>query len=269
ITVLPAQIQVVNGLFILGMVPIFTFGIYPLMGKFFTVTPLRKIGIGLFLVAASFLIVAWIESRIQAGQTVSAWWQIVAYLVLSASEVLVSITALEFSYKQAPLRMKSFIMAMFLLSTSVGNMMTAAVNHEMVRPLRATAAQAGAETWVAVEGAESLVVGQKIDFEGDSGLSVKKADGKQEPLSGTFLVAEADAAGRRVRLMDSVDRLPVASVGAFDPAKAKVSTYKLVGPQYFNFFAIVMAAVGAVFILVAAFYKEKTHLRQDSEPAGA
>ena len=50
----------------------------------------------------------------------SVWWQILAYVVLTASEVLVSITALEFSYKQAPLRMKSFIMALFLFSTSVG-----------------------------------------------------------------------------------------------------------------------------------------------------
>ena len=89
------------------------------MGKFFKVKPLRKIGIGLFTIAASFVIVGWIEAQIQAGHTVSVWWQILAYVVLTASEVLVSITALEFSYKQAPLRMKSFIMALFLLSTSV------------------------------------------------------------------------------------------------------------------------------------------------------
>lgn len=263
ITILPAQIQVVNGLFILGMVPVFTFAIYPLMGKFFTVTPLRKIGIGLFLVAASFLIVAWIEAQIQAGHVVSVWWQIVAYLVLTASEVLVSITALEFSYKQAPLRMKSFIMAMFLLSTSVGNMMTAAVNTAMVRPLEASSAQAGAETWVSIRGAETMVVGQKIDFDGETGLTVKKANGKEEPLKGTFLVAEADPAGQRVKLMDSVDRKPIASNGRFEAARAKVSTYKLVGPQYFNFFAMVMAGVGVVFIAFAAMYKEKTHLRQE------
>lgn len=265
-TILPAQIQVVNGLFILGMVPVFTFGIYPLMSKFFVVTPLRKIGIGLFLVAASFLIVSWIEAQIQAGHTVSAWWQIVAYLVLTGSEVLVSITALEFSYKQAPLRMKSFIMSLFLLSTSVGNIMTAAVNTAMVRPLHATTAQSGAETWVEIDDAEGFIAGQKIDFKGDTGLEVKLADGKQEKLAGTFLVAEAQ--GRRVKLMDSVDRRPITTVGSFDASKAEVSTYKLVGPQYFNFFAMCMAGVGLVFIVIAFFYKEKTHLRQD-EPAGA
>ena len=261
-TVLPAQIQVVNGLFILGMVPIFTFGIYPLVGKFFKVTPLRKIGIGLFLVSSSFMIVSSIESRIQSGQVVSVWWQILAYLVLTASEVLVSITALEFSYKQAPIRMKSFIMALFLLSTSVGNLMTAGVNHAMIRPLHALAAESGPETWVKLDDTSGFVSGQKIDFSGVTGLSVTKADGKTQPLKGTYLVAETDPVGNRVRLWDSVDRHSVVSSGTFDEGKAEVSTYKLVGPQYFNFFAMVMAGVGVLFILVAAMYREKTHLRR-------
>jgi len=260
-TILPAQIQVVNGLFILGMVPIFTFAIYPLMGKFFRVTPLRKIGIGLFLVAASFLLVSRIEAQIQSGHVVSAWWQILAYVVLTASEVLVSITALEFSYKQAPLKMKSFIMALFLLSTSVGNLMTAGVNHAMIRPLHAVSAQVGAETWVGLDDIGGFVVGQKVDFAGSSGVQVMK-DGKPAPLSGTFLVAETDAAAKRVRLMDVVDRKPIASSGSFDASKAEVSTYKLVGPEYFNFFAMAMAAVGVLFIFVAMFYREKTHLRE-------
>ena len=51
-TILPAQIQVVNGLYILGMVPIFTFGIYPLWAKLAKVTPLRKMAIGFFVAAA-------------------------------------------------------------------------------------------------------------------------------------------------------------------------------------------------------------------------
>jgi proton-dependent oligopeptide transporter, POT family len=269
ITILPAQIQVVNGLFILAMVPLFTFGIYPLMGKFFVVTPLRKIGIGLFLVAVAFSIVAWIEARIQSGNVVSVWAQIAAYLVLTASEVLVSITALEFSYKQAPLRMKSFIMALFLLSTSVGNMMTAAVNVAMVRPLRAISIEPGADTWVKLDDASRLVTGQKIDFAGATGVNVTGADGKTAPLAGTYLVAETDAANSRVKLMDSVERRPIASTGAFDSAKTEVSTYKLVGPEYFNFFAMVMAAVGVMFIIFARIYKERTHLRDESGGAPA
>ena len=256
---LPAQVQVVNGLLILAMVPLFTFGIYPLWSRFFKVTPLRKIGVGLFLVAASFLIVSWIEARIQSGQRVSVWWQLWAYVVLSASEVLVSITALEFSYKQAPLRLKSFIMALFLLSTSVGNLMTAAVNNLMVRELPGTTALSGPQTWITLPAATRLVTGQKIDFNEGTGLTVHLADGKAAPLAGTFLVAEVNA--NRVRLMDNEHRQPVATSGIWNSGAARVSTYKLVGPQYFNFFAYVMAGFGVLFIGVAVLYRAQDHVR--------
>jgi POT family proton-dependent oligopeptide transporter len=266
LTLLPAQIQVVNGLLILIEVPIFTYVIYPLVGKVFKITPLRKISVGLFTVASSFLIVSWIEGQIQSGHTVSVWMQILAYSVLTASEVLVSITALEFSYKQAPLRMKSFIMALFLLSNSVGNMITAGVNQGMVRPLEPVSAEVGKETWVTLKDTSGFVTGQKIDFDGTTGLTVTTSDGKTQPLKGTYLVAATDDASHRIRLMDPVDRKPLASTGTFDPGASKVTTYKLVGPEYFNFFALVMACVGLVFILVAALYKEQSHLRTE-DPA--
>jgi len=266
LTILPAQIQVVNGLFILALVPVFTFGVYPLWSKLTPVTPLRKIAVGFLAMVFAFLLVGRIEARIQAGEMVSVWWQILAYMVLTASEILVSITALEFSYKQAPLRMKSFIMALFLLSTSVGNLITAGVNHGMVRPLHAGAIEVGADTWVVFADARGLVPGQKIDFDGANGVSVSK-DGKPQPLKGTYLVAQTDEAARRVRLMDVVERRPVASSGNYDETKSEVSTYKLVGPQYFDFFAILMGVVGLLFIVVAFFYKEKTHLRDEAEPA--
>jgi POT family proton-dependent oligopeptide transporter len=269
ITLLPAQIQVVNGLLILGMIPIYTFGIYPLMGRLFNVTPLRKISMGFFLTASSFLVVSWIEGRIQGGKSVSAWWQILAYVILSASEVMVSITGLEFSYKQAPLKMKSFITALFLLAVSVGNGMTATVNKLMVRDVHAISAETGAETWVKLDDAKGFISGQKIDFGGKTGIMVKTPEGKQEELAGTYLVAEADPATNRVRLMDKIDRHPVVSTGSFDATKATVSTYKLVGPEYFNFFAFAMGGVAVLFILVAALYKEKTHLRDEGEAAAA
>jgi POT family proton-dependent oligopeptide transporter len=56
----------------------------------------------------------------------------------------------------------------------------------------------------------------------------------------------------------------VRTIGAFDASKAEVATYKLVGPQYFNFFAMVMAGVGVIFIFVAMFIKEKTFVREDT-----
>ena len=47
---LPSQIQAVNPIMILIGIPVFTYVVYPLLGKFFDPTPLRKIGIGLQLV---------------------------------------------------------------------------------------------------------------------------------------------------------------------------------------------------------------------------
>ncbi len=264
---LPAQVQVVNGIFIILLVPVFTFGIYPLLGNFFEVTPLRKIGIGFFVVAASFVIVAWVEQRIQNGFTVSMWWQISAYAVLTAAEILVSITALEYSYKQAPLYMKSFIMSLFLLSTSVGNAFTAAVNSIMVEPLQATSVEVGESTWVSMGNASDFVTGQKIDFSGDTGVTVTVAGGQAEPLAGTFLVGEVDTAGNRLRLIDKVNRQPVQSSGSFDASKAEVSTYALVGPMYFLFFSGLMAAAAVLFIFYALWFKEQNYVREEEATA--
>jgi POT family proton-dependent oligopeptide transporter len=266
---LPSQIQVVNGLFILAMVPLFTFGIYPLMGKFFTVTPLRKIGIGLFVISASYLIVASIENHIMHGETVSLWWQILAYVVLTAAEVLISITALEFSYKQAPLKVKSFIMAVtYLLAVSIGNAFTAQVNGAMVKPLPTISMTTGAQTWAQLHSVSNVQLGQKIDFGGDSGIKVIGDNGKPAPLEGTFLISDIDAAHNRVRLMDVIHRQPVVSSGEFKPALAEVTTYKLVGPMYFLFFAGVGGVVAVVFVFVAGFYRERTYVRDAAaEPA--
>ncbi len=267
ITLLPPQIQGFNGPFILILVPIFTFGVYPLWAKLTKVTPLRKIAVGFFVTASSFLLVANIEKHIQAGESVSAWWQVLAYFILSIGEVLVSITCLEFSYKQAPLRMKSFIMALFLVSSSMGSFITATVNYAMTRPLHATGAEIGATTWVHVDGAGGFVTGQKIDLQGADDVKATIASGETQPLQGTYLVKAVDGAGGRVELMDVVDRKPVATQGTFDAAKAQVSTYRLVGPEYYNFFTLLMSAVGLLFIVVAMLYKEKTHVRDETQEA--
>ena len=55
-------------------------------------------------------------------------WQLLAYLILTAGEVMVSITCLEFSYTQAPNRMKSIVMAVYLLSVASGNFIVVLVN---------------------------------------------------------------------------------------------------------------------------------------------
>jgi len=127
-TWLPEQPQSINPLLIMVMIPLFSYVIYPAINRVFPLTALRKITIGLFVTALSFVVSAWIEVQIVAGYKPSIGWQGFAYVILTAAEIMVSITCLEFSYTQAPKKMKSFIQALFLLSISAGNAFTAVVN---------------------------------------------------------------------------------------------------------------------------------------------
>jgi len=54
-------------------------------------------------------------------------WQLAAYLILTASEVMISITALELAYTHAPSASKSFVTSFYLLSVALGNGVTALV----------------------------------------------------------------------------------------------------------------------------------------------
>ena len=131
---LPSQIQAINPVLVMIFIPLFTLGIYPFFGKFTKVTPLRKIGAGFFVTALSFVLIAITEQWIQAGHSPSIIWQLLAFIIITAGEILISITALEFSYSQAPNSMKSLVMALFLFSVSIGNLITAAVNQFIQRP---------------------------------------------------------------------------------------------------------------------------------------
>ena len=202
---LESQIQAVNPLLVLVFIPLFSLGVYPLLGRLVTLTPLRKILIGFMLAVASFAVSAvgqrlidreaarfaaevapliaaepdnaaqpvgidvpatvavlreaglnaWADELDRHGLTpggpgqaalvaggraittdgtrlAARWpsvgWQLLAYVVITAAEIFVSITCLEFSYTQAPPQMKSFIMSLYLLSISLGNLFTALVN---------------------------------------------------------------------------------------------------------------------------------------------
>ncbi|MDP7107368.1 MAG: MFS transporter, partial [Roseibacillus sp.] len=131
---LESQVQAVNPVLILTFIPLFTFLVYPMVGKAIKLTPLRKIGAGLFLMGAAFVLSSTIQEWIDAGQRPNIGWQILAYLLLTAAEILVSIVALEFSYTQAPRTMKSMILGLFLAAVALGNLFTAGVNHYIQIP---------------------------------------------------------------------------------------------------------------------------------------
>lgn len=132
INLLPEQIQTVNPFFLLVFIPIFNYWLYPFLDKKgLKTTPLRRIGAGLVLTAISFVIIALIQTSIDGGATPAIGWQVLAYAILAAAEVLVSITGLEYAYTQASKSMKSTMIAIWLLTTALGNLFTALVNRSI------------------------------------------------------------------------------------------------------------------------------------------
>ncbi len=126
------QISFVNAAFILIFIPIFSFGIYPALEKIgIKATPLRRIGAGLVLTALSFVVIAIIQTWIDAGETPNIGWQILAFVILTAGEVLISITCLEYAYTQSPPSMKSTIMACYLVSVTLGNVLVSVIQNNI------------------------------------------------------------------------------------------------------------------------------------------
>ena len=125
----PGQVSTFNTVFLMIFIVLFNYGIYPWFDKMgLKTTPLRRLGAGLILTALSFVVIALIHTSIDNGGSPSIWWQILAYMILSAAEVLVSITGLEYAYTHSPKSMKSTMNGIWFLVVSAGNLITAVVN---------------------------------------------------------------------------------------------------------------------------------------------
>lgn len=125
-----SQLQAYNPLMVMVIIPLMSALVYqPLERRGTPMKPLQKMTIGMFMAAAGFAIAALLQMRIEAlapsGVKVHALWQVLQYLVMTTSEVLVSITGLEFAYTQAPRSMKSTIMGFWLLTVTIGDLIVA------------------------------------------------------------------------------------------------------------------------------------------------
>jgi POT family proton-dependent oligopeptide transporter len=120
------RFQSMGALLVMIWVPVLTFWIYPLAERLgLRLTMLRRMGAGMVLAAAAFFICGWIQSRMDSGEILSLAWQTIPYIVLEAGEVMVSATALEFAFSQAPARMKSIIMSFWLMTIAGGHFLVA------------------------------------------------------------------------------------------------------------------------------------------------
>lgn len=73
--------------------------------------------------AGDVAIVAEVVDWVKPTERVTVWWQVLAYLILTAGEVLVSITGLELAFVAAPASMKSFVTACWLAVVFLANLL--------------------------------------------------------------------------------------------------------------------------------------------------
>lgn len=115
-----SAMQSVNPLMVMTLVPILTLLCYPALGRF--ASPLKRMSAGFFLAGSSYVVVAWLQTRVDAGAQLSILWQALPYLILTTAEVLISTTGLEFAFREAAPSMKSTIMGFWNLSVALGNL---------------------------------------------------------------------------------------------------------------------------------------------------
>jgi proton-dependent oligopeptide transporter, POT family len=124
----PSQLMALNPLMVMLIIPFNTMVLYPALERAgVRLTPLRRMTAGMVIAGLSFAAVAALEFTLASGARLSVLWQAGPYLLITAAEVLVSTTGLEFAYSQAPREMKSTIMSFWNLTVTFGNLITAGV----------------------------------------------------------------------------------------------------------------------------------------------
>ena len=126
--ILSGQILSANPIMILIFTPLFFKYLYPKLNSYINLNSVNKIIIGFFLTFLSFVLITIIQYWIDLGKEVNVSWQLLAYAILTSGEIFVSITCLEISYTQAPKKLKSITVSIFLLSIAIGNIYTSLIN---------------------------------------------------------------------------------------------------------------------------------------------
>lgn len=133
--------QAIDSIALIVFIPICEYILYPLIRKFTPFRPITKIFFGFMFGAAAMVWAAVLQHFIyKAGpcydhpldcgtpNKIHVAWQVPAYVLIAFSEIFASITGLEYAYSKAPVTMKSFIMALFLLTNAFGSALGCAIS---------------------------------------------------------------------------------------------------------------------------------------------
>ncbi|KQZ57558.1 MULTISPECIES: oligopeptide:H+ symporter [unclassified Lysobacter] len=130
-----SQMQAINPLLVMLLIPFNNLLLYPALRRVgLNPTPLRRMGFGIAISGLSWIVAAVLQLYMDAGHPMSLAWQVVPYVLLTFGEILVSATALEFAYSQAPHAMKGVIMALWYLTSTFGNLWVMLTNAAVRNP---------------------------------------------------------------------------------------------------------------------------------------
>ncbi len=131
----PSQMQALNPLFVMALIPFNNLVLYPALRRWaFDPTPIKRMGWGIAISGFSWIVAGLIQLQLDGGNGLHIGWQSIPYLLLTFGEVLVSATALEFAYSQAPHAMKGVIMAFWYLTSTFGGLWVLLTNAGVRHP---------------------------------------------------------------------------------------------------------------------------------------
>jgi len=120
------SMQAAGAVLVMIWVPILTLVVYPALEKMGIIpTALRRMSAGMVLGAVAFVGSGLLQAQLDHGAKLSIAWELIPYAFLEAGEVMLSATALEFAFSQAPVGMKSIITSFWLMTISGGHFLVA------------------------------------------------------------------------------------------------------------------------------------------------
>lgn len=123
-----SQMQFLNPLLILLLIPFFSRVIFPRFGGGAGPSLIARLRIGFFIAPIAFAVSAYYETLLGRDIALSLFWLVIPYVLITSAEVLVSPTALELFYRDAPESMKSAVMSVYFIGVSLGNYFAGGVN---------------------------------------------------------------------------------------------------------------------------------------------
>jgi POT family proton-dependent oligopeptide transporter len=137
--VAPDQLQSLNPLFIVVLLPIVSVVLWRVLAHFgihMRATDKMLVGFGLTAAAMALMAVAGLVATPE--HKVSLWWLVATFFLITLAELCISPVGLELAFTAAPQAMKSFITACFLVTVFFGNILNSGLTrlYEPLGPSR-------------------------------------------------------------------------------------------------------------------------------------